>query len=365
MIARILLVGMIYALNVLGNPSSSLPKVSPKVLKIGVYEWAPFAFREKGTDSYQGISIDVWESIAQKNGLSFKYIPVTKEEGIKGISTGKYDILLGGIPDFVQEKGNKFEYTLPFYVSGLGIVSVKNNPIKVIINYFISWNFLKIIIFVFLFIVLQTLTLWVFERKINPSYKGKFWKAVGTGLWWSAGIAALNEAGDVYTKSLWGRIIAIFWMFGALIMVNVFTGSIASKLTIGELSSHVEELSTLRHVKVVCLEGTASKKFLNDQFISCKVVSSLQEGFNLLHYDKAQALIYDEAPLKYELNKLADLGLHFIPAGLVNQYYSFMLPVNTDLRYFLNQEILKLINMQEIQAILLKYFGKGYDLRNG
>ena len=57
--------------------------------------------------------------------------------------------------------------------------------------------------------------------------------------------------------------------------------------------------------------------------------------------------------------------IKFIPAGLVNQYYSFMVPLGSDILYFLNQEILNLINMREIQAILLKYFGSGRDMRNG
>ncbi|MBS0185138.1 MAG: transporter substrate-binding domain-containing protein [Proteobacteria bacterium] len=383
MIARILLILLALSVSILeAGVSSSVFSITQtkverfeksrlpshlihKVLNIAVCEMAPFAFLKKENNSYQGISVDIWEFIARKNGLSFKYIPVTKEEGIKGISEGKYDILLGGIPDFVQEKGMAFEYTIPFYVSGLGVSILKSNPIKVMIDYFISWNFLKFIVFIMLFIVVQTFTLWLFERKKNPYYKGGFWKGVGNGLWWSAGIATLNEAGDVATKSIGGRVIAVFWMFAALIMINIFTGSIVSKLTVGELSSHIEDLSDLRRMKVLCLNGTDSKQFLDDHFISYEIVPSLKEGFNLLNKNQAQALIYNEPILKYEMKKYPNPDIKFVPAGLVNQYYSFMVPQGSDILYFLNQEILNLINMQEIQTILLKYFGSGRDMRNG
>ncbi|HQS84320.1 MAG TPA: transporter substrate-binding domain-containing protein [Alphaproteobacteria bacterium] len=381
MLRRILLILMILVLNISGicsakDPSEvhekiqhfakgALPsEVTHKILKVAVCEMAPFAFLKNGGESYQGISIDVWEFIARKNGISFKYFPVTKEEGIKGISERKYDILLGGIPDFVQEKGHEFEYTVPFYVSGLGVAALKSDPIKVVMDYFISWNFFKVILILLIFIIVQTFTLWIFERKINPHYKGGFWTGIGNGLWWSAGIAALNEAGDVSTKSMWGRVIAVFWMFVALILVNIFTGSIASKLTVGELSAHIQELSALRHLKVVCLDGTESKRFLDEHFISCKVVPSLKEGLSSLNHNDAQALVYNEPALKYEMNNHPNPNIKFIPAGIVNQYYSFMVPRGSDILYFLNQEILMLLNMQEVRSILLKYFGSGQDMRS-
>ena len=381
MLGRILLILMVVVLNVSGLFAAKYPsethektkhfskralpsEVTHKILNVAVCEMAPFAFLKNGDDSYRGISIDVWEFIARKNGISFKYVPVTKEEGIKGISERKYDILLGGIPDFVQEKGREFEYTLPFYVSGLGVAALKSDPLKVVIDYFISWNFFKVILFLLIFIIVQTFTIWIFERKINPNYKGGFWNGIGNGLWWSAGIAALNEAGDVSTKSMWGRCIAVFWMFGALIMVNIFTGSIASKLTVGELSVNIEELTDLRRLKVVCLDGTESKQFLDDHLISCKAVPSLTEGLNSLNHNDAQALVYNEPALKYEMNNHPNPNIKFIPAGIVNQYYSFMVPRGSDILYFLNQEILELLNMQEVRSILLRYFGNGQDMRN-
>ncbi len=343
----------------------SLPtEVEQKVLNIAVYEEAPFAFREKGSDSYQGISIDVWEFIARKNGLSFKYIPVTKEEGIQGVSQGTYDLFLGGVPNFVQEKRLQFDYTGPFYVSGIGIASLKSDPFKIIIDYFISWNFFKIALFLFAFILVQAGTTLFFERKKKPSYKKSFWESLGNALWWSGSISALNGIGDVNTGTLWGRITAIFWMFFALMLVNIFTGSIVSKLTVGELTSHVEGLNDLRQLNILCLERTPSKQFLEDHFISCRVIGSLEEGFQSLSQKKAQALIYAESVLKYEMKRHSTSALKFTPAGAVNEYYSFMVPRGSAILYFLNQEILDLVNMQKIRTILVKYFGDMNGMRN-
>ncbi|HQS84319.1 MAG: hypothetical protein B7Y25_02890 [Alphaproteobacteria bacterium 16-39-46] len=338
-------------------------EIRQKVLTVAIYEEVPFVFRSEVTNLFTGISIDVWEAIAREDGLSFKYMLVTKEEGMKGISEGKFDVLLGAIPDFVQDDSARFDYTLPFYSAGLGVAVSKESFFKIILGYFVSWDFLKVVIGFTLFIVLQTLTLWFFEHKVNPHYKDSFWKGIGNGLWWSAGIAVLNEAGDVSTKSLWGRCIAVFWMLLALVMVNIFTASIVSELTIGKLSTNIQSVEDLRKLNVLCLNQISSKEFLRSHFIKYKSVNSLEEGFDVLQKTPGNALIYSEPMLKYILNTKSLPGIQFIHAGIVSQYYSIKVPRESTLLYSLNQAILKLLNGQEIKYILSKYFGNVTDMR--
>lgn len=327
-----------------------------KVLKVAVYEEPPFAFRLPN-GIYKGISIDIWELIAKKRGISFKYIPVSKEEGTKGLSQEKYDLFLGALPAFVQETGVLFEYTIPYYISGVGFAVEDKSTVTLLLDYFISWGFFKVLMFLVVFIVVQTFTIWVFERKQNPHYKKSFWKGVGNGLWWSAGIASLNEAGDVNTRTLWGRCVAIFWMFAALLMVNIFTGSLSSELTVHKLSSRVHDLRDIRNLKVVCLNDTVSKQFLEDNFIKCKSVPSIEAGLSDLEKNKAQALIYAEPILRYVMHEHPTPNVRFVSAGIIKQYYCFMVPRKSNFLFFLNQEILSLLNGQAIDRILSQYFG--------
>lgn len=332
-----------------------------KVLKVAICEEAPFAFLKKESGSYEGISIDVWEFIARKNALSFKYIPVTREEGIRGVSEGRYDLLLGGIPDFVQEEGILVEYTVPFYVSGLGIAVSGEDTFKIILSYLTSWDFFKIIFFLIVFLGVQAVTVWVFERKKNPSYKRSLWGGLGNGFWWSAGLTSGLGVDSVISTG--AKSVSIVWMFVAVVIVNIFTGIVSSELTVGKLGLHVQSINDLERLDVICLNETVSKQFLENHFISCKSVNSLEEGFNLLKHNKSQALIYDEPTLKYMMNKSHFQNIKFIPAGLVNQYYSFMVPRGSAILYFLNQEILELLGMEEIRMILVKYFGNTSDMR--
>ena len=343
---------------------NSIPdEIRQKVLTVAIYEEVPFVFRSEVTNLFIGISIDVWEAIARDYGLSFKYMLVTKEEGMKGISEGKFDVLLGAIPNFVQDDSARFDYPLPFDSAGLGVAVSKESFFKIILDYFISWDFLKVVIGFTLFVVVQTLTIWFFERKINPHYNDGFWKGIGNGLWWSAGIAALNEAGDVNTRSLWGRCLAVFWMLGALVMVNIFTASIVSELTIGKLSTNIQSVEDLRKLNLLCLNQVSSKEFLGSHFIKYKSVNSLEEGFDILQKTPGNALIYSEPMLKYMLNKKSLPGIQLIHAGIVSQHYSIKVPRESKLLYPLNQAILKLLNEQEIKYILSKYFGNVTNIR--
>lgn len=330
-----------------------------KVLKVGVYEQAPFAFREEGSASYQGISIDVWEEIARKGGLSFEYIPVTQKEGVLGISEGKYDLLLGRIPDFPLKKGMKFEYTIPIYVAGLGVAFLKESTFKIVLNYISSLEFLLIVAFLLLLLFLQAVTFWIFEHKENPLYKKGFWKGIGNGLWWSTGIVNSAGVADGETKTVPGRCIAGFWMFASLLVINFLIGSIVSELTVEKLSSRVQEIEDLKLLcPILCVKETFGKNLLVERSIPHETIGSLEEGLDALRHGKAEALVYSAPLLRYALFKDPISKVKYMSVGFGLRYYSFIVPEQSGLLRFINQNILDLMNGQKINKIAEEYLGK-------
>lgn len=333
-----------------------------RILQVAVFEEAPFAFRSKNTGIWEGISVAVWERVARMNNLSFKYIPVTKEEGEKGVSQKKYDLLLGTFPAF-PEDGMQFEYTVPFYVAGMGfaVPEVGDLTFLIFLNHFLSWGFFKAITGLIFFVGTGAFLVYLCEREKNPDFckkglKGLF-KALGNGFWWSSATVATVGYGDVLPKTFWGRFVGIIWMFTGVLMITGLMGSIASALTVGQLSTFVHDVKDLRKVTVVCVNETASKSFLSEHFIPCSPVNSLQEGLKEVEQNRAQALVYSEAILRYMVLENHLRGITIIPAGVSNQYYSFILPLKSDLLHPLNQAILRVINSAELKEILYTYLG--------
>ena len=331
-----------------------------KKLNVAVYEEAPFAFQSKETGVYKGICVDIWESIAHKNGITFTYTPVTKEEGLKGLSEKKYDLLLGGIPNFVQPDTMAFEFTTPFYISGVGLALAQKSLFKIVSSYFYSLTALKVFFSVALFIIIQGATIWFFEHKKNKDFKNSTLKGIGNGVWWSINVVSLSDIGDIVTKTLGGRIMATIWLFATLIIVNIFIGSLSSEFTVGKISSEIYNVKDIEDLNILCLDDSLSQKFLEENSISCKKITSIKDGLKAISEDKANALIYSEPLLRYMMKENPEKGVKFVPAGILSEYYSFMLPPNSPLLHWLNQRILELIKQQEIKKIVKKYLGSDY-----
>ena len=330
-----------------------------KVISVGVYEEEPFAFRDEKTGVYQGISIDLWEVIAHKNRLSFKYFPVTQGVGIKGVSEKKYDLLLGRIPDFPQKSGMNFQYSVPIYVAGIGVAYLKEGNFGILFNYLVSWDFLIITMALLGCLFLQATIFWVFEHKRNPLYHKGFWKGLGHGLWWSTGIVTSANIDEGETKTFWGRIVAAICMFVSLLAMNILIASIASELTVGKMSSQIQEISDLKRLGgIFCVRGTFGQNLLENRSLSHKVVDSLEEALTALENGKAKAVLYSEPVLRYFLNTHALPDIKFLSAGFGGRYYSFIVQEPSDLLRIINRDILDLMNEEKVVTIVEKYLGK-------
>ncbi|MBS0185135.1 MAG: transporter substrate-binding domain-containing protein [Proteobacteria bacterium] len=336
-----------------------IPASLHKTLKVGVYEEAPFAFRDEKKGEYQGISIDIWEKIARKNGFTFQYFPVTQEEGINKICKKEYDLLVGRIPDFPRKPGMDFQYTIPIYVSGIGLAYVKPGNFNIIFNYLISWDFLMILLALLGCLFLQAGTFWVFEHKKNPDYKKSFWKGIGSGLWWSTGIVTSANIDEGETKTLVGRVVAGCWMFASLLAMNILIASVASELTVGKLSSQIQDLEDLKKLgKVITVSNTFGQNLLEKRFIPHKIVNSLDEALKDLENGKARVLVYSEPLLRFFLHAHPIPDVNFTSSGFGVRYYSMIVQEPSDLLRIINRDIMDLMNAEAIAIIVEKYLGK-------
>ena len=101
------------------------------VIKVGVIEKNPFVINK---DKLSGFSIDIWEYIAKKNKISYKYVSIDKKEKInKVIDKKDHDVILG-VVNSTPERIRKIDFTIPYYFTNYSLVSLKDNNYKRIVN---------------------------------------------------------------------------------------------------------------------------------------------------------------------------------------------------------------------------------------
>lgn len=301
-------------------------------LIVGIHANPPFIIKNS-QNQFEGLSIELWENIAQSTNIHFEYKEYSDLIGIlKALEYKDIDITIN--PMYVNDhRVEKFEMTQPYFISSIGIAIpfLNRSPIAVFISNIFSIGFLQIVLLLIFIIFVFGFLLWLVERKHNkfqfrPGVKGLF-----DGLWWSAVTMTTVGYGDKAPKTNAGKIIAIIWMFTAVIITSSFTAGIASTLTIGSLQTDIKNPEDLRLLNTISTIGSSNAEaYLSQENFSISTLyASPVEALRALAKKDHDALLHDHTVLQYFIKRL-DLNdkVELLPISLKKQYQSFMLPKN-------------------------------------
>lgn len=329
------------------------------LMRVGVMLEPPFVIQEvDGT--YTGLSIDLWKSIAEEQEVGFVFVSYNDHLGlIRALDFGDIDISIN--PIHVNEVRLKMlDVTQPFFVSRVGVATVQNDldQITVFVRNFFSIEFLEIILLlIFVIFVFGTL-LWMAERKENTVQFRPGWIGLFDGLWWSAVTMTTVGYGDKAPKTRMGRVIAMVWMFTAIIIISGFTASIASALTVSSLSRTIQSSEDLRDTeKIGTVYSSSSEDFLRfNQIPTTGLYGNPTQALKALAAKEVELLLYDKSVLNYLIGQL-QLGhkVTLLPVQFNKQYRSFFLSKNSPHTAWVNPMLVRKINQPLWEDLLKRY----------
>ena len=128
-------------------------------IKVGIIPKDPFIINDH---KLSGFTIDIWEHIANKKKIKFKYYIIKKND--YDILLDKYHVVLGNIP-ITPERVRKIDFTTPYYFSNYAVVSKKKNNYKAILSVFAK------LLLILITYVISSMTIYYFlqttDVKIN------------------------------------------------------------------------------------------------------------------------------------------------------------------------------------------------------
>ena len=299
-------------------------------LTVGIYHNPPFVIKTADND-IEGLSIELWENIAQSSDLNFRYVLYSDFIGIlKRLEYRDIDLTINPM-DVNDFRLSKFDMTQPYFISSIGVAIpyLNRSPMANVVRNFFSLDFLKLIFLLLFIIFVFGSILWLAEKKHNkfqfrPGLLGLF-----DGIWWSTVTMTTVGYGDKSPKTNLGKAIAIIWMFTAVVIISSFTASIASTLTITGLQTSIQTAEDIRLVERVSVVGaTNSESYLMQENITAdKTYASPLTALRALAKKENDVLLYDHTILQYYLNRLS-LGekVKLLPFTLQETYQSLMLP---------------------------------------
>lgn len=334
-------------------------------LTVGIKIAPPFIIEHKPGE-FSGVSIELWEAIAEEMDLKYKfkvYGSMQMSNMLKDVSNHSIDISISPIT-VTANRIKIVDFTHPFYTSQLSVaVPIQNNnsSFDFFITFFSKFFSIKNIIIMLIVILITSISgisIWLIEKNRNPKEFRKGINGIGDGIWWAATIMASIGPATKAPRTFFGRIIGVIWMFTAIITISLLIGSIASYLTAGKINSDINSITTLKRRRIGTMKDANSSMFLerNNIPIAKSNFDKVEDGLKALANNEIQAFVYDEPIMQYHIFKEQINDKIYIAAlKLSIDYYSFALPKNSTKTSKMNELIVSELENITWKAMLNKY----------
>ncbi len=324
-------------------------------LVVATKDAPPFVL--KGPDGrFSGPAIELWERAADAMGLAYEYRELPLDGLLAAVESGEANVGVGALT-VTAERERRFDFTHPYHSTGLGIAArdVEGVGVLSVLRRLFSAEFLAALGALALVLFITGAAVWLLERKRNPEqFGGNTATGLGSGLWWSAVTMTTVGYGDKAPITFGGRMVALVWMFAAVITISGFTAGIASSLTSEQLTS-VSGPADLDTARVGTVTGSSSADYLRARGTKGRAFADLQAALDALRKGDLDAVVYDLPLLAWWLEQDPDSGLRLLPHTLTRQDYAFALPAGSELRERLNREILTLTSTPQWRQSVADY----------
>ena len=327
-------------------------------LRVGYSDAPPFVISQN--DNVNGVSIYLWERIAQELSLDFQFVPLDFSDMLSALESGDIDISINPLTVSSSRMEN-IDFGQTFFASHSVIARAQTSGLERIKNLFkslFSSEFIGTFCILFSLIFVFGFLTWVFERKTENESFRKDHKGIWDGLWWSVVTMTTVGYGDKAPVSSGGKTVALIWMIIGLLFISGFTASIASSLTLTRIENSEINIQKISKKSVGTISSSSSEEFLRSHnFREIKDYENIAEALQDLQKKKIDFFIYDEPILRNYLdNHLSFSDITITPQKFKSQFYAFGYQKGNDsLRNIIDQKTMQVIERKDWQYILKEY----------
>jgi len=330
------------------------------VLRIGTMQAPPFAIKAPD-GSWSGISIELWQEIANDLNLSYQFEEHTLQGLLTGVNDGSLHAAVAAIT-ITEEREALMDFTHPIHSTGFAIATISDEKSNLWISTFqqlFSLQFIQVVASLFFLLFAVGWLMWVVEHKHEAKNDDSHTiRRVSEGFWWAAATMTTVGYGDKTPLTTTGRALGVVWMFTALIIVASFIAAFSSILTVQKISSNIQNIKDLSKMQIATVPGSTSERFLKNNGYMTHQFPSVIDGISAVAQGKIDAMVYDAPLLRYFVHKEFQGIIEISPVTFERQDYGFAVPENSPLREPLNRILLRIVRSDNWNVKLEKYMGK-------
>ncbi len=324
----------------LALPTQAQPEADTKFI-VGTKEAPPFAM--KGADGeWSGMSIALWEEIADQLDIDYEYREYDLEGLLAAVADGSVDAGVAALTA-TGERELLMDFTHPFYNTGLGIAVApleRESAFWSGLRRFFSMRFLRALGLLVVTLFIVGICVWIVERRASPEqFGGNAAKGIWSGFWWAAVTMTTVGYGDKAPKTVPGRILGLIWMFMAMVLIGGFIAAMSSALTVSQLESPIRGPEDLPRSRVATVARSTSEAYLRESRIPFHPYRDLKEALSAVASGKEDAAVYDAPLMQFEVSRLGG-KIEVLPGTFDRQDYCIALPTGSSLREPINRVLL-------------------------
>ena len=291
-----------------------------EALRVGLVERPPFAMKDEAL-GWSGLAVDLFRQIAEEDGLRYAIVELDGDPA-EAVAAGRVDVAL---PVDAAPAGGGLVYTQPFYTSTLGLASSRGVNLLSIADNVVSWQFLRVVLFLAAMLLVVGTIMWLVERRSNEEmFPEGTAPGVGAGFWWAGVTMTTIGYGDKTPVTLAGRVIALLWMLMAMIVTAALTATLVSAVGLGSSTTLADELEGKT---VGVIEGSTSKRYLEARDVRSRTFESATQGLEAIG-NGTDAFLGDEPLVRHTVNQSSTLSFDVKGSTIDPHYIAFAVSEN-------------------------------------
>ncbi|NQZ52113.1 MAG: transporter substrate-binding domain-containing protein [Moritella sp.] len=349
--------------------SSSVNNVSGAVINVGSYHCPPFVMSIQDNGRPQptstGLSILLWERIAESIDLQYEMQDYTLQGLLDAVDNGSIEVGISCIT-ITPERELRMDFSHSFYETHLAIAVKQKGYLAAFINIITNTTLLLV---VGIILICAGLIGWIFyllEHKVNH----KLYSMPSTGAQlleaFILGLLFITKGPFNYFefKTLSGRVLTVFLAIASTLFIASITAMLASTFTLGLLNTDIKSPYDLIKLNVGTKVSTTSSIYLESLGIIHQTFTSLDDMLSALNDGEIDAIVDDDAVLKYKLKLAKQQGryqqISVLPYQFEKQNYGLAIKDNSPYTEQLNRALLNIRQSSEWQQALNQYFAEKY-----
>jgi len=337
------------------------PQPKADALRVVTQRSEPFViYRDK---QYIGFSIELWEKIAQKLGMSYEIYGVnTIAKLLDEVKRGAADVAISGIG--ITSKREQFlDFSHSFYESGLqimvpaGSASLLGGVVAKAFSVIFSRELLYGVAIFFFVLLCASHVIWILERRHNPQFPQSYGLGLWHSVWWAVVTVTTVGYGDKTPKGNIGRLFGLVWILAGYFVFAYFTASVTSTVTVQELHGTINGPEDLFGKRVATVARSTASEYLSEQGVAPVEFANADEAYRYLETGKVDAVVYDAPVLQHYASHQGRGRVHVVGLIFQEKSYGIALPIRSAIRDEVNIALLEIIEEGVYQELREKWFG--------